>query len=619
MRIYKSILLFLFFVTGALYINAQTTDYFTHTVTKGQTLYSISRMYQKNIQDIIALNPGCEKSLSVGQKLNIPQTKANTSSLDKGNEGEARYHTIQTGETLYRLGKKYNVTPLEICEANPGLSINNFRIGEVILIPASKATEIVKEPVIPIVEKKEEDIQKIRTTHKVERGETFYGIARKYGITEEELRAANPEAASKKKLKRKTILNIPYPKKKVEPRKIVEKTNKEIFIKAEERKDSIAATKKISYGTRVAVILPFMLDSYSPNEQSRMVEYYQGFLMAVERLKSYGYSFDINTFDSGPESKSLDLLLSSGKLDNMDIIIGALHPTHNKQLANFARNKEIPLVIPFTSKEDEIFRNPMVYVVNTMQSYFFSEVIEHFTRKFPQANIIFVEDSTKSNKKEFITALTEGLERKNIPHTTIHLSTITDAANNLTQQNSDTAKIFALKQKMSSDKENIFIPLSSSAVTLSNIAPSLIILKNDTINIPSFKLFGYPEWQIYANEMRGQLYEVDTYFYASFFSHYSLPEAAKFQADYQKWYGRSLQNIYPRYGMLGYDTGYVFLLAANKFGKDMPTKINNVSFTPIQTGFKFERVNNWGGMVNKKIYFVHYTPEYTIEKIDFDK
>ena len=71
--------------------------------------------------------------------------------------------------------------------------------------------------------------------------------------------------------------------------------------------------------------------------------------------------------------------------------------------------------------------------------------------------------------------------------------------------------------------------------------------------------------------------------------------------------------------MLGYDTGYVFLLAANKFGKDMPSKINNVSFTPIQTGFKFERVNNWGGMVNKKIYFIHYTPEYNIEKIDFDK
>jgi hypothetical protein len=71
--------------------------------------------------------------------------------------------------------------------------------------------------------------------------------------------------------------------------------------------------------------------------------------------------------------------------------------------------------------------------------------------------------------------------------------------------------------------------------------------------------------------------------------------------------------------MLGYDTGYYFLLAASKYGKAMADNINNVTFTPIQTGFKFERVNNWGGFVNKKIYFVHYTPEYKVEKIDFDK
>ncbi len=51
----------------------------------------------------------------------------------------------------------------------------------------------------------------------------------------------------------------------------------------------------------------------------------------------------------------------------------------------------------------------------------------------------------------------------------------------------------------------------------------------------------------------------------------------------------------------------------------MDTNINNLGITPVQTGFKFERVNNWGGMVNKKIYFVNYTPTFTIEKIDFDK
>lgn len=613
------------FILFALMLNAQSNGFFVHTVDKGQTLYSISRMYQKSIQEIIALNPGCEKKLSIGQELRIPQTPATSNTTTDANDNKPRYHTIQTGETLYRLGKKYGITPLEICEANPGLNISNFRAGEVILIPAGKQSVTVATNTENIAEKqedKQQTEQTIRTTHKVEKGETFYGIARKYGITEAELRAANPEAASKNKLKRKTILNIPYPAKKVEPRKNpVEITNREIFNRIEERKDSITATTATDKATRVAVILPFLLDSYAPGEQSRMVEYYQGFLMAVERLKKYGYSYDIRTYDSGPESKDLSWLTSSGELDNMDLIIGALYPDHNKQLAKYANEKEIPLVIPFTSKEDEIFSNPMVYVVNTLQSYFFSEVIEHFTYKFPNANVIFVSDSTKSNKKEFIAALTEGLDRKSIPHTTIDIDVIKEAATATLsiEEEKDTVVIEKLKTVMDEGKENIFIPLSSSAVTLSSIVPSLIILKSDTTAIPEFKLFGYPEWQIYANDMRAQLYEADTYFYASFFSHYSLPEAAKFQSEFTDWYDRNLQNIYPRYGMLGYDTGYVFLLAANKFGNDMHNKINDVSFTPIQTGFKFERVNNWGGMVNKKIYFIHYTPHYNIEKIDFDK
>lgn len=613
------------FILFALMLNAQSNGFFVHTVDKGQTLYSISRMYQKSIQEIIALNPGCEKKLSIGQELRIPQTPATSNTTTDANDNKPRYHTIQTGETLYRLGKKYGITPLEICEANPGLNISNFRAGEVILIPAGKQSVTVATNTENIAEKqedKQQTEQTIRTTHKVEKGETFYGIARKYGITEAELRAANPEAASKNKLKRKTILNIPYPAKKVEPRKNpVEITNREIFNRIEERKDSITATTATDKATRVAVILPFLLDSYAPGEQSRMVEYYQGFLMAVERLKKYGYSYDIRTYDSGPESKDLSWLTSSGELDNLDLIIGALYPDHNKQLAKYANEKEIPLVIPFTSKEDEIFSNPMVYVVNTLQSYFFSEVIEHFTYKFPNANVIFVSDSTKSNKKEFIAALTEGLDRKSIPHTTIDIDVIKEAATATLsiEEEKDTVVIEKFKTVMDEGKENIFIPLSSSAVTLSSIVPSLIILKSDTTAIPEFKLFGYPEWQIYANDMRAQLYEADTYFYASFFSHYSLPEAAKFQSEFTDWYDRNLQNIYPRYGMLGYDTGYVFLLAANKFGKDMHNKINDVSFTPIQTGFKFERVNNWGGMVNKKIYFIHYTPHYNIEKIDFDK
>lgn len=606
----KAIFLLTVLFCVAISVAAQNDNYFVHTVSKGQTLYSVSRMYEVAVNDIIAMNPECTKKLSIGYKLKIPQ-KTFAPKTEQNNE---RYHTIQSGETLYRLSQKYGMTPKEICEANPGLSIDNFRAGEVILIPKANAvqkSETTKET------SNKENVQEVRnnikTTHKVDKGETIYSISRRYGITEEELLVANPQI-TKKKLKRKSILNIPYSQKEIkekefESKKKLEKeqSNAEIFRKIEEE------TKKENNPgktLKVAVILPFMLDTYSPTEQSRMVEYYEGFLMAAERLKQYGYSFEINTFDSGKENKSLAPLIESGKLNDMNIIFGALYPNHNKELARFAQKKEIPLVIPFTSKEDEIFRNPMVYVVNTMQSYFFSEVTDHFIRKFPKSNVIFVQNEGDNNKNEFINTLKKALEKEHTSHKTISI-------NLFVGQEPDFAKI---KNVMNNDCKNIFIPTSGNETTLATLLSSMLILKNDTLNgIPDFTLFGYPEWQIYAKNMQSKMYEIDTYFYTSFFSHTSFSETARFQDNYIQWYSHSYQNIYPRYSMLGYDTGYFFLLAASKFGKEMPERINNISFTPIQTGFKFERVNNWGGFVNKKIYFVRYSPEYKIEKIDFDK
>ena len=169
-------------------------------------------------------------------------------------------------------------------------------------------------------------------------------------------------------------------------------------------------------------------------------------------------------------------------------------------------------------------------------------------------------------------------------------------------------------------RKNIIIPTSSSKETLNRILPSLVLAHAlDTTLMKQFQLFGYPEWQVYASQTREQMYEVDTYFYATFYSHFSLSEAAKFQNDFIRWYNRDLQKIFPRYGMLGYDIGYHFILGTILYGDKLAENVNNLDYTPIQTGFKFERIGNKGGMMNKKLYFIHYNREYNIEKIDLDK
>ena len=595
MKILRQTLLILALVLGAATASAQKTGTISHTVAQGQTLYSISKLYNTTVDEIIRLNPGYTGKLSIGQVLTIPGNSAKEKSV--------KTHTIQSGETLYRLSKMYNVTTEELCAANPGLSTNSFRAGEVIVIPTKEQNEDTTTQAPQ--RRSEEKKPTIIGIHKVQRKETIESICALYDITKEELIKVNPELLEKR-LKRKMELNIPVPTVKETPATRVEviKEQKEHIEKVVSK--GINDDKELN----VAVVLSFLLDSYAPKEQSRMVEYYQGFLMAVEQLKREGYSFTINTYDAGQKDNSLDSLLSSSAFDNVEMIFGASYPKHTKELARFAKEREIPLVIPFSSKKDEAIGNPTVYVANGIQQFILPQISSRFVKTFPNANVLFIEDTIESNKREFIKSLTAELDKDSIPHTTLPMELIS---------NGDTV-LHTLANAFIEEREFIVIPTSSSAGTLNTLLPSLLHARSiDSLNVAKFKLFGYPEWQIHAKDTRELMYEVDTYFYATFYSHYALPRVAEFQEDFIRWYNRSIQNIYPRYAMLGYDTGYFFLLAASLYGNEMHQQINQTPFNPVQSDFNFERISEKDGFINKKFFFIHFCPEYWIEKIDFDK
>ena len=78
-------------------------------------------------------------------------------------------------------------------------------------------------------------------------------------------------------------------------------------------------------------------------------------------------------------------------------------------------------------------------------------------------------------------------------------------------------------------------------------------------------------------------------------------------------------NTYPKYAILGFDTGYYFLKGLSMYGNNLEANLGKIRVSPIQTSFKFERVNNWGGFINKKVFFVHFTKGHELIKMDFDK
>lgn len=598
MKFIQSVFLALALIAGSsIKVMAQATaesGYFLHTVTKGQSLYSISSMYNVTIDDIVRLNPGSDKQIREGAALKIPQ--ATTTNSDK-----PVFHTIQAGETLYRLSVKYNVTTQAICEANPGLSTENFRSGQVIIIPVQSDSKPQNET--PKTEEQENPNVKMndwKDMHKVERKETIFSISREYGITEEELIAANPELKTGK-LKKGTFLFIPYgkndKKQESESQPITkELTNEEIFSQNEELKKDIKTIK-------AAVMLPFMAGtSTNMDEQVRMVEYYEGFLMAVDSLKKQGVSIDLYTYDTKGREATLNSILSKKEMKNMDIIFGPAKAQDIDVLATFADKNNIRLVVPFAPKVDEVFKNPHIYQINTPQSYLYSEVYEHFTRKFSDSNVIFLNASNGDREKdEFIKGMKTELRNNGISYRDF---TVTD-------------NFYEITTVMDTLRNNIFIPTSGKSTALVKILPQLTQIRRERPNY-KMNLFGYPEWQTYTNDYLASFYEIDTYFYSSFYTNNLFPAAVHFTNSYRRWYSKDMANIYPKYGMLGYDTGYFFLKGLSKYGNKMEENLNSIQVTPIQTGFKFERVNNWGGFINRKVFFVHFSKDYELIKLDFE-
>lgn len=592
MKLIHTICLSLALSFGSIITAQAQSGYFLHTVTKGQSLYSISTMYNVTMEDLIRLNPGCEKQIRAGESLKIPQADSGS------NQGKPTFHTIQAGETLYQLTLKYNVTVQAICTANPGLSASNFRIGQVISIPAQTAIQPAKENLSETAaQTSSEKKTDWRDMHKVERKETIFSISRQYGISEEELIAANPEL-KKGKLKRGSFLFIPYPASK-QPVKEAEKTparipsNEELFA---QNKQSLKKIQNI----KAAVLLPFT-EGKNRDEQMRMVEYYEGFLMAVDSLKRQGISVNLYTYDTKGKSDVTQSILAKEEMKNMDIIFGPAHAANVKTLAEFAEKNQTRVVVPFSPEVEQVFKNPYIYQVNTPQSYLYSEVYEHFLRKFSKANIVFLDAGTGQNEKaEFIKGMKNELKTNQVAYK--HIS------------NSDTLKILAA---IDSTRENIFIPTSGKDLSLTRLIPQLTQIRRSYPNV-DLHLFGYPEWQTYTQDYLASFYELDTYFYSSFYTNNLFPAAVRFTQEYRRWYSKDMANIFPKYGMLGFDTGYFFLKGLAQEGSQLENNLNRVQVTPIQTGFKFERVNNWGGFINRKVFFVHLTKDFELIKLDFE-
>ena len=342
----------------------------------------------------------------------------------------------------------------------------------------------------------------IRTRHKVEKSETIFGIAKKYGITIEELIKANPVMNEQGyELKRGETINIPYAKGQDPTAK---PETKATSVPATQIKPNTTTTPKPTTMTvagkkevKVGVMLPL---HDNDGDGRRMVEYYRGLLLGVDRVKKDGITVDMQAWNV-PIDADINTVLSNKEAASCDIIFGPLYTKMVKPMADFCAKNDIMMVIPFSISGNDVENYSNIYQVYQPQEDFDKQTIKNFIQWFNNYHVVIIDcEDEKSTKGDFTKRLRAELDNYALKYSLTSLKT----------NDKTFAKAFSLSQ------QNVVVLNTEHSPSLNATLAKLNILTEKNADI-AVSLFGYKEWLMYTKVYLDYYYKYDayipTYFY----------------------------------------------------------------------------------------------------------
>lgn len=177
------------------------TDKFSkHKIKDGETLFSIARDYGMEVARLRKINDfEAGDKIIVGNALYVEgELVTNNTNLkvadnvasNKAKEDESEsiiLHKVRKGESLQKIASKYGVSISEVKEWN-GLRKDNIKVGNVLTIRTENEPQIAKS--------KSSKTSKKQVIHKVSSGESLGSIAKKYGVSEDDIKNWNEDVVS---------------------------------------------------------------------------------------------------------------------------------------------------------------------------------------------------------------------------------------------------------------------------------------------------------------------------------------------------------------------------------------------------------------------------------------
>lgn len=316
----------------------------THIVEAKQTLYSISKMYNVNIDTLIALNPSAKAGIKIGETLIISKNKkiestTNTQKLEieKPTSTNNITHLVQRKETLFSISKKYNIAIHDLIALNPELK-NGLKAGSTILIKGEKIN--INKDNLPTI------------NHNIDTATNINSINNNTinSITSINSQPTTPNSQ----------LNIAY-------------------------------------------LLPLIAETTNEEKNTqRFIEFYRGAILALNDAKKEGLSANIYTYNLPKSTNNIDSILLLLNDKKIDIVIGPAYSEQLNKVLSYTKEHDITTIIPFSSKIDSTYYFPKLIQFNPPQDSLFNTVLKN---TFAHRNLQYVLAHFKNcnNKGEIFT------------------------------------------------------------------------------------------------------------------------------------------------------------------------------------------------------------------------
>jgi len=275
-------------------------------------------------------------------------------------------HVVERGQTLFSISRAYQVAIEQIRRTSDMASI---QIGETLMIPTTRPARVVAAapPVVTVTPIETRVPISVETETNVETKTETYADAEQKKYGEDELEPYGRTAQQIFNNPPRTTLNValmlPLFLGEVEQIRITPRTNRD-------------------------AIRPL-----------RFISFYQGAMLATQKFYQEGIEINVHIFDVTEDTNSVVRLINGRRLHNMDVMIGPFFARSFAVASNFARQQEIFIINPLSTRPEILDNNPFVIKINTSEQNRLKALLNHAVQNSVGERIfVFSNDSIPNDK-----------------------------------------------------------------------------------------------------------------------------------------------------------------------------------------------------------------------------